>query len=457
MSPVATAASKSPWPLAAIAAAGIAFFAACYYPGAMSLDSAVIWAQARGAPSTNIYGAGLRWLWRLTDPVWAGPAPLFLIQLALFWSGLALIARTLDAGLAARIAFVLAAAFAPVVFVLLAHVWSDVMLLATLTFAVGALLRWRDGDRAGWLAAFWLSLVFAAVLRHNVLCAIVPLIAYGLWLALKSRAISPARKRIALILGTVVLGFGLHAVGALSAQSAQRRYTLWPAIAMWDLAAISIDADQMLLPPATRKPELTLNDLRAAYVPYSNVPVFTATQGRVIGPFFLTGDPVKTTLREAWLDAVFDHPAAYLAHRWRLTRTLFGTKPRDWPHELVYVDDETAFGSNPPVAANRSAWHAAAIRAAEALRDTPALAPWPYLVLGLAAVVVAWRRRAHANAQAALAVLASGFAYAAPLPLIAPSAELRYLGWSCLAAVIGAGLALSATPRRPAEDEAPNC
>jgi len=454
---MAATASKSSWLLTVIAAAGIAFFAACYYPGAMSLDSAVIWSQARGAPSTNIYGAGLRWLWQVTDPIWTGPAPLFLIQLALFWTGLALIAHTLVCGLIGRIAFLLAAAFAPVVFVLLAHVWGDVMLLATLTVAVGALLRWRDGAGTGWLAAFWLSLVFAAILRHNVLCAIVPLIVYGIWLPLKPRAISPVGKRVVLVLGTLVLSFGLHAVNALSAQSAQRRFTLWPAISMWDLAAISIETDQMLLPAATRKPELTLDDLRAAYVPYSNVPVFTATQGRVIGPFFLTGDPVKTALHEAWLDAIRDHPAAYLAHRWRLTRTLFGVKPRDWPHELVYVDDEFAFASNPPVAANHSALHAAAIRMAEALRDTIVLAPWPYLVLGLAALVVAWRRRAGANAQAALAVLASGFAYAAPLPLIAPSAELRYLGWSCLAAVIGAGLALAATPRRPAEGKAPNC
>jgi len=454
---MAAAASKSSWPLAVIAAAGIAFFAACYYPGAMSLDSAVIWSQARGAPSTNIYGAGLRWLWQVTDPVWAGPAPLFLIQLALFWAGLALIARALECGLTGRIAFLLAAAFAPVVFVLLAHVWGDVMLLATLTFAVGALLRWRDGAGTGWLATFWLSLVFAAVLRHNVLCAIVPLVVYGIWLLLKSSAISPARKRVALVLGTLMLSFGLHAVNALSAQCAQRRFTLWPAISMWDLTAMSIDANQMLLPAATRKPELTLDDLRAAYVPYSNVPVFTATQGRVIGPFFLTGDPVKAALHEAWLDAVSDHPAAYFAHRWRLTRALFGVKPRDWPHELVYADDEIAFGSNPPVAANHSVFHAATIRVAEALRDTAVLAPWPYLVLGLAALAVAWRRRAQANAQAAIAVLGSGFAYAAPLPLIAPSAELRYLGWSCLAAVIGAGLALSSAPRQAAEGEAPNC
>ncbi|MFT3790738.1 MAG: hypothetical protein QM741_06610 [Rudaea sp.] len=77
---------ESWWPLTAVALLGFVFFVACYYPGAMSLDSAVIWSQARAAPSTNIYGTGLRWMWWLADKFWSGPGVLFLIQLALFWS-----------------------------------------------------------------------------------------------------------------------------------------------------------------------------------------------------------------------------------------------------------------------------------------------------------------------------------------------------------------------------------
>ncbi|MBS0514162.1 MAG: hypothetical protein JSS16_01620 [Proteobacteria bacterium] len=431
------------WPLALTAVAGIAFCAACYYPGAMSLDSAVIWSQARGAPSTNIYGAGLRWLWWLTDKLWTGPGPLFLIQLALLWSGLVLVARALDCGLVARIAFVLAAALAPVVFVLIAHVWTDVMLLATLAFAVGALLRWRDARGAGWLGASWLALAFAMTLRHNVLPAALPLAAWCVWLHPRAIAIAPARRHGVIFGAVLVLGLGLQAIGMLSAQAAQRRYTLWPATTMWDLAAISLDANRMLLPPATHKPELSLDDLRGAFQPYSNVSIFTATRGRVMGPFFLPGEAAVTELREASLAAITGYPAAYVAQRWRLIRALFGSKPRDWPHELVYVDDELQFRDNPPVAPNRSALHAICIHFAEALRDTSALASWPYLALSLFALVFAWRHRARANAQAALAVLASGLAYAAPLPLIAPSAELRYLGWTCLAAVVGAALALT--------------
>ena len=442
-----TAPAKPWWPLALVALSGIAFDAACYYPGAMSLDSAVIWSQARGAPSTNVYGAGLRWLWWLVDKFWSGPEPLFLIQLLLFWSGLVLIARSLECGLAGRFTFLLTAAFAPAVFVLIAHVWTDVMLLATLAFAVGALLRWRDTRGAGWFAVFWFALVYAVTLRHNGLPALLPLAAYAIWLDLPPQALSPTRKRVTMIVAVTVLALGLQSVSELSAWSAQRYFTLWSNPAMWDLAAISLDTNQVLLPAETRKPELALDDLRAAYVPYASVPIYTTTHGRVIGPYFLHHDPAVATLRKAWLAAIVAHPVAYAAHRWRATRALFGNKPREWPHELTYVDEELQFANNPAVTPNRSALHGASIRYAEALRDTALLAPWPYLALGVAALALAGRRRARANAQAALAVLASGLAYAAPLPLITPGADLRYLGWTCLAAVIGAALALP-VPRR---------
>ncbi|MFT3790740.1 MAG: hypothetical protein QM741_06620 [Rudaea sp.] len=123
---------------------------------------------------------------------------------------------------------------------------------------------------------------------------------------------------------------------------------------------------------------------------------------------------------------------------------------------MIYVDDELQFADNPAVTPNHSILHGASIRYAEALRDTALLAPWPYLAFGFAALVLAWCWRIRANAQAAIAVLASGLAYAAPLPLIAPGADLRFLGWTCLAAMIGAALALASRPHARAGNVQPN-
>ncbi|MFT3790739.1 MAG: hypothetical protein QM741_06615 [Rudaea sp.] len=212
---------------------------------------------------------------------------------------------------------------------LIAHVWTDVMLLAALAFAVGALLRWRDTHGTGWLAMFWLVLVFAATLRHNGLPALLPLAAYAVWLGLRSWAVPPMRKRVTMIVAVAACALGLQSVSELSAWSAQRYFTLWSNPAMWDLAAISLDANEVLFPPETRKPELTVDDPRTAYVPYVSVPIFTATQGRVIGPFFPPRERAASKLRKAWLAAIVEHPVSYAAHRWRVTRALFGNKPRE--------------------------------------------------------------------------------------------------------------------------------
>jgi hypothetical protein len=127
-----------------------------------------------------------------------------------------------------------------------------------------------------------------------------------------------------------------------------------------------------------------------------------------------------------------------------VTTALFGSKAPDWPHELVYVDGVTPYANNPPLDANRSALHRAVVAFCQATYASVLFAAWPYLAVALIALVAAWRRRAVLRAQVALAVLVSGLFYAAPLPVIAPSAELRYLGWTCAAALIGAALAATA-------------
>ncbi len=57
-------------------------------------------------------------------------------------------------------------------------------------------------------------------------------------------------------------------------------------------------------------------------------------------------------------------------------------------------------------------------------------------VLALIACALAWRRRFETRGAVALVLLASAALFAAPLPLLAPAAELRYLGWPCVAALL---------------------
>jgi hypothetical protein len=100
------------------------------------------------------------------------------------------------------------------------------------------------------------------------------------------------------------------------------------------------------------------------------------------------------------------------------------------------------------------------MQAAARLMRTPLLAGWPYLAVGLLAVPSVWRRRREDAGRIALVLLISAWLYLLPLLLLVP-AELRYLGWCCLASVLAAELAwlvpasfrmrpdrISSTPRR---------
>jgi hypothetical protein len=428
--------------------AGLAFYLWCFYPGSMSPDSAYAWWLARGGASDNVQGIGLTWLWRLTDWLLPGPAGPFVFIHLLFWIGLTQIALVLPVRPLARALFILIAGFAPVCCVLLSHVWSDVALMAALTSATAALLRFRDQRRTRWLIVAVLLSWWSLILRHNALFAVAPLYAYTvyLWILLQRDSPLPRPWRIA---GPLTVAAALWFSSVIADRAVGHRVNTLPSLALWDLAAISLETERMLLPSGSHGAGLDLADLQRAYTPYANVTLFIGTNAGMGNPFPDAADPLNDAIAAAWRQAIIDYPAAYLAHRWRVTKGLFGTRPRAWPHELVYVDGDVAYRDNPPVVANATAAHAAIVEWFEAARATPALAPWPYVLLALGAFVVAWRRRVRANAKAALAVLASGLLYAAPLPFIAPSAELRYLGWPCLAALLGAALAFTA-PRRVA-------
>ena len=146
------------------------------------------------------------------------------------------------------------------------------------------------------------------------------------------------------------------------------------------------------------------------------------------------------TLRDAWFAAIRAHPGAWLAHHVRQAHALLGVHDASWPRELIYVDDEFQYRDNPPIARNTSALHRALMRAAQTLSTTPLLAGWPYLVIGLLALPFAWRRRRELAGITALVLIASAWLYVLPLIVLVP-AELRYLGWSCLACVLAAAVA----------------
>jgi len=401
----------------------------------MSFDSAYAWWQARGGESTDIVAPAMIHAWRACEWIASGPGPAYSVHLALFWSGLALLAGTLPRGRTAQFATMCLPAFVPVSMLLRAHVWTDVALAASLVAATGLLAQAHASRARGWLVPALVLLAYASLLRHNALPAVLPLLAWWAWLLLHgARAASPR----AVVVLVVAVSLCLFGTGRWLARQVDRQVPVWPSLAQFDLAAISIETGRMQLPAFMIGSGLDLPELALAFRPWSNLPMLTGTRHGMRAPFDppLTPDELAR-LRTAWIDAVVDHPAAWLAHRWRVSRALFGTHAPDWPIALIVVDAEYAYRDNPPVARNEGRLHAALMRAANAGASTPALAAWPCLLAGLLVLPGAWRRRRErACGQLPLLLLASAWAYALPLCVLAPSAELRYLDWPCLASLI---------------------
>jgi hypothetical protein len=417
----------APW---LIALAGFIFDLAAFWPGLMSFDSAYAWWQVRGGESTNIVPPVFVDLWRACDAVVQGPGGLFALHLAMFWCGLALLMRGLRAGPLATFATMLFVSMAPVSLILRGHVWTDVGLIAALVFATGALACAQRRQDRRWLLPAALALFYAAALRHNALPAVVPFVAWSAWLLLRNAGAT----RVAL--ATVV--FLLATVGTIHVLESRvdRPVPLWPSLAQWDLAGVSVITNELRLPPFMVGPGLDVAELAAAFRPWSNTPMLTGTQHGMRDPFSGFSAEELHALRTAWIDAIVDTPRAWLTHRARLSAALFGTHAADWPHELIYVDDETAYRDNPSIARNTGWLHANLMRTAARLLATPALAAWPCLALGAIGAVLAWRRRRDAAGRWAMLPLASAWLYALPLCVLAPAAELRYLGWPCVASLL---------------------
>jgi hypothetical protein len=422
-----------PW---LIAIAGFAFDIAAYWPGQMSFDSAYTWWQARGGETTDIAPPMLIYLWRVCDALLEGPGLIFALHLALFWSGLALLADALRIGRMRTFALMLLVAFAPVTWLLRGDVWTDVGLFSALLFVVGALAQAHTMRRRGWILIALPALFYAAAVRHNALPAIVPMAIWAAWMATGASA---TRMRVALI--AVALCAASIAFTAIINGQVQRRVQLWPAAAEWDLAALSVASGEMLLPPFMIGPGLDVAELAGAFRDWSIVPMLQNTQHGMRDPFMTDYTPAElSALRAAWFAAIRAHPRAWLAHHWRQAVALLGLHDPTWPRELIYVDDEFQYRDNPRVARNESALHKTLMRGAAWLSGTRALAGWPYLAIGVLAAPFVWKRRRELAGIIALAVLSSAWLYLLPLIVLVP-AELRYLGWSCLASVLAAAIA----------------
>lgn len=387
----------------------------------------------RNGEWTNVHAPIMTLVWSWTDAVWPGPAGYFLLQTAFYWAGLWLLVGELVASPRARVVVLAALGLFPPVFALVPHLWKDVGMLVAIIWAVALLARDHNRPgrmvRVGALAA----LTIACAYRHNALPLAIPFV----WmLAGREPVVATTLRRS---LATVAVMAMIAIVASLPNRlPGVAHRDVWGVTAAWDLAAVSLAERRMLLPPSWIDPTLTLDELAHHFKPYANVPIFESDKVRDSVGLAITPSQ-RRDLWQAWLSLWTDHPVEYLWHRARLTALLFGWRQDLVPDGLLVQPGVLQLGDNPPVAPREPAAQAAWNRFIARLANTPVFAFWPHLLVAAVVALASVRRRHH---PLLWPVLVSAVLYVLPLPVIAPSAEWRYLIWPVFAAPLAVVLLL---------------
>ena len=433
--PLSNGAVWLPWLAAAI---GLAVTLWAFYPGYMSQDSAAQYLQARTGKLNTHHPPLMALVWRVTDGIVPGPGGIFGLFAAVYWIGLALVAERATNQRWAQVLAVLGIGWWPAMFGLLAHVWKDVGLLAALLFASGLLAREsRYPSRLTLMLAFS-AIAVSAGFRHNGLLAALPFMPYLAvrWFRSGPDGTRPSRLRMvaAAALAAVVMATIAKVPDYLP--QVERR-SMWPTVALWDLAAVSLEEGQILIPDSLLRPGLTLQELHSNFNAFTNTSTFQSDEIRLS-----LSEPYDATqnrdLLRAWLGLPFEHPAAYWRHRWRLTCLLFGSGARGRPSFLVLQPEYQQLAGNPPIVPNRSDLNRLVLRFLFRVIGTPLFGGWPYLALSILVLVVCMSRPSRPRALLAAAIAASGLCYALPLSVLSGAADFRYLSWLVGASLVAA-------------------
>lgn len=420
-----------PWIAAAL---GIVVTAAVFYPGYLSWDSAYQWWQVRHHEIDPAHPPIMVWIWGLTNLLIEGPGGYFLFQLCLYWFSLALFVSSLRLAPAWQVVLVLLVGFWPPIWGLSLHLWKDVGTMSFFGLAAACYAKDCVRPHRAWRVAAVCAIVLACMYRHNALSAALPLLVYALARYYRLHPLkAPLGKFRALLFGGLACVFIQLLVLMPNQLLKLHSEPLWPLQALWDIAAVSVLEDRMLIPPEWMDPSLTMEAVKRDFNPVYSGLLFQSGLIK-LNPYMNMNEGDFSALRKAWLRLPFDYPAAYWRHRFRVMTTLLG-----WHHDannpsLVFHTRVTSFRDNPELVPRTSDIRLHLETAANQFSRGILFQGGWYLLLSLVLLGVAIRR--HNPLMGALVV--SGLFYVLPLLVAAPSSDFRYLGWMLQASLLAA-------------------
>jgi hypothetical protein len=147
-----------------------------------------------------------------------------------------------------------------------------------------------------------------------------------------------------------------------------------------------------------------------------------------------------SAISDAWMRAVVRHPLAYLQHR---SAFMWNFLARE--NLTVWTDD--VYDPSKTVFADRPAFNAL-VAIHDALHPTPLFRAGTWLLVCIAVVTLAWRRRDTAFGAFAIGVCGSGAVYVLTFFAVGVASDFRYGYWAVLASITGAVAIAIGRPER---------
>ena len=401
--------------------------AAVFWPGIAMYDTVSQYDQVLSNELTDWHPPVMVRLWQLLHPMAAGTAPMFLLQVALYALGFALIAATLvRRGRPAAAAACALLAVSPLLLGWQMVVLKDGQMLAALVAGVGIVAHYRLAGRPMPLIAVGaaaLLIAYATLVRANAVFATAPFV-----------VLLPARPASIIARGVIALGAAAGIV-LVSPILDHRIFRAEPSgveksLPVFDLAAIAVDSPNSASPfSSAERAEIVRRHCVKAYFwdplgdPNACGPVTERLQGES-----------DRTLYLDWGKAVAAHPFAYAEHRlrhwnsterWLVPPNLQEAAPPD-------EAEENDLGLKTPTSPLMPAWQSVA--AVEA--GTPFGWPILWTAVALLLLPIAWRRRDDAAGSLALALIASVLTLEASFLVVSIASDIRYHLWSMAASAL---------------------
>jgi len=429
------------WAEVVIAAAAAATSTAyAYWPGLMTWDSIRQYGQALSGDIDDWHPPVMEWVWRQLALVHAGPAPMLLLELTLYWGGLLLVASTAWRQHRRRLGWaLLACGLLPIGLALTGEILKDVLMTGALLVATGLLAQSKRGLVTSLIAGGFL--LFAAMLRFNALPACLPLL-----MVLLPERVRNSWPKLALasLIGAAALTAAMPIANRLiGAKPSGVELSL----VIFDLGGITHFSGTNAFPAEMRVPNPVAANARC-YVPqkwdsYSywvdeECPLGFSAWNASVAPH-----AVKPF--SFWLRQVAAHPLAYSEHR--LLHFAINTRLLPVPDGV----ERPVQAEGPP---NDWGYHVTdnrMLRVIDGLAVASAHTPlgWPIVWIALAAGA-AIATRGLACAPLAFPLALSSLLYGSGYLIFSVASELRYHLWTELAALLAlvlVGSEIQAVPR----------